>query len=249
MPRIPSANPDSIRLDTPGPSQYLHGVSERRSYIPLAFQVTSPLDVTRVLLPHALVMHVNPKTFSETMTKKVERIQTRGGFVEQHWGDDLGEISADASTGGFVNLRTGLTSVLRKETIAWDRYRDLVDLFKHNGSVYDPYGAVVLQGKVMVIYDRGTYLGHFSTFSTEETDDAPFIFSISWAFKVETVIIQIPVTSTDDKQMSQFISKDSVKNDILVADPANPTGMTADQKKAEEKAADDRLNAANLQPE
>ena len=39
--------------------------------------------------PHALVMHVNPSNFNESYTKKIERIQTRGGFVEQHWGDEL----------------------------------------------------------------------------------------------------------------------------------------------------------------
>src|SRR5271165_2577123 len=160
MPHIPSANPDSALLPVPSQSpNYSHGLASRQTFIPVSFQITSPFSNRRVLLPHALVMHVNPQNISEQHTKKVERIQTRGGWVEQHWGDELTEISADGSTGAFMNIYTGLTSLLRQQTIAWDRYRDLLDLFRNNGSLYDPFGAVVLQGSVMLMYDRGTYNG------------------------------------------------------------------------------------------
>jgi hypothetical protein len=144
-----------------------------------------------------LVMHVNPQSLNETHTKKVERIQTRGGFVEQHWGDELSEISADGSTGAFVNVYTGLSSVLRQQTIAWDRYQDLYDLFHHNGSVYDPYGNIVLQGNVMLLYDRGTYIGYFRSFDVEETADAPFVFKVNWSFKVQEIILKIPGITRD----------------------------------------------------
>lgn len=190
---IHSANPDFKAIDKPDTNHnYVHGVERRQSFIPMAFQITSPFDRRRALLPHALVMHVNPANFNETFNKKIERIQTRGGWVEQHWFDELSEISADGSTGAFVNIYTGLSSVLRQRTIAWDRYRDLYDLFHNNGSVYDPYGAIVLQGNVMLLYDRGTYIGSFRSFDVDETDDSPFAFKISWTFKVEETILKIP---------------------------------------------------------
>jgi len=190
---IHSANPDFDLLQVPSTSpNYQHGLEQRKSGIPMAFQVTSPFNSRRVLLPHALVMHINPQSFSETHTKKVERIQTRGGFVEQHWGDDLTEISADGSTGAFMNIYTGLSSVMRHKTIAWDRYRDLHDLYRNNGSVYDPYGNIVLQGNVMLMYDRGTYIGYFRSIDIEESDDQPFAFKVSWNFKVEEEIMKIP---------------------------------------------------------
>src|SRR5574338_140458 len=136
MARINSANPDFDKVEVPSTQpNYTHGLGRRQSFIPVAFQVTSPFDSRRVLLPHALVMHVNPATWSVNYSKKVERIQTRGGFVEQHWGDELTEINADGSTGAFMNIYTGLSSVLRHRTIAWDRYRDLHDLYRNNGSV------------------------------------------------------------------------------------------------------------------
>jgi hypothetical protein len=195
MPYLRSANPSQFQpLAGPGEyGNYQHGANSRSGFIPLAFQVTNPYDKTRALMPHALITHVNPSSFNETFNKKVERFQTRGGWVEQHWGDDLEEISVDASTGAFINLYTGLSSVLRKRTIAWDRYRDLYDLYRNDGSVYDPYGNIVLQGFIMLLYDRGTYLGTFRSFSVEETDDSPFAFKISWTFKVEEIVYQTPI--------------------------------------------------------
>lgn len=155
----------------------------------MAFQITSPFNHRTLLLPHALVLHVNPSSFEESFSNQVERIQTRGGFVEQHWGSPLSEISASASTGAFMNIFTGLTSVLRQRTIAWDKYRDLLELYLNNGSVYDPQGNVVLQGSVLLMYDRGNYLGTFRTFEMEETEDAPFAFKLNWTFKVETTLL------------------------------------------------------------
>lgn len=191
MPNIPSANADFQRLsgDDAG---YVHPLERRtRRGVPLAFQITSPFNRRKALLPHALVMHINPANLSETNTKKIERFQTRGGWVEQHWGDDLVEISADGSTGAFVNLYTGLSSVIRQRTIAWDRYRDLHDLYLNNGAVYDPFGNVVLSGSVLLMYDRGTFVGNFRTFEVEETVESPFTFTLNWTFKVEATILQM----------------------------------------------------------
>lgn len=166
-------------------------MERRKGAIPMAFQVTSPFDYRKVLLPHALVLHVNPANFQESHTKKIERFQTRGGWVEQHWGDELIEISADGSTGAFMNIFTGLTSILRQRTIAWDRYRDLHDLYFNNAAVHDPFGNIVLQGQIMLMYDMGTFWGKFRTFEVEEGEDSPFAFSLNWAFKVEHSSIAI----------------------------------------------------------
>lgn len=208
MAYIRSANQSQFGvLPAPGPSHYEHGADTRRHHLPVAFQVTSPYDETRALLPHALVSHVNPMSFAESFNKKIERIQTRGGFVEQHWGDELTEITVDQSTGAFINLNTGLTSMLRQRTIAWDRYRDLYDLYRNNGSVYDPFGNIVLQGWVMLMYDRGTYIGGFRNFSVEETDESPFVFKISWTFKVEKILQSIPLARSTGPTQSLGIQR------------------------------------------
>jgi hypothetical protein len=162
----------------------------------MAFQITSPFNRMRALLPHALVMHVNPASLQESHNQKIERIQTRGGFVEQHWGHELVELSADASTGAFMNIRTGLTSVLRQRTIAWDRFRDLHDLFRNNGAVYDPAGGLVLQGSVLLMFDRGIYIGGFRSFEWEDTEESPFAFKLSWSFKIEHTIYDVDISQS-----------------------------------------------------
>lgn len=219
MVRIASANPDFEQVEVPSlDTGYKHPADRRGGQgsqgqrrgnhgIPVAFQVTSPFSRTRVLLPHSLVMHVNPNSFEEAFNQKVERFQTRGGWVEQHWGQDLEEISAEASTGAFMNIHTGLTSVLRHRTIAWDRYRDLHDLYHNNGSVYDPFGNIVLQGFIMLMYDRGTFLGTFRSFEVKETADTPFAFQINWSFKVEHTLMTVPHTVWDQASSSLILSR------------------------------------------
>lgn len=192
MARISSPNPDFAAVSTPSLDPgYTHPSDSRKGSVPMAFQITSPFNKNLVLLPHALVLHVNPLSLQETHTQKVERIQTEGGFVEQHWQHDLVEISADQSTGAFMNIRTGLTSILRRRTIAWNRFRDLHDLFKNNGSLHNPEGEIVLQGQVMLMYDKGIYLGTFRSFDYEEGADTPFNFTLNWSFKVEETVYSI----------------------------------------------------------
>jgi hypothetical protein len=192
-------------------------------------------------------MHVNPANFQESYTQKVERFQTRGGWQEQHWGQDLTEISADGSTGAFMNIYTGLSSVVRQRTIAWDRYRDLHDLYLHNGSVYDPFGNIVLQGHVMILYDRGTYLGTFRSFEVEETDDSPFAFTINWSFKVEHTISTVHVTPFDILA-GVGPAPSFQRTNIQIATPPQPkTPETAEevaqQQSAETSAAQRRSEA------
>lgn len=265
MAYIRSANQSNFPpLSAPGLPNYAHSADSRKGYLPLAFQVTSPYDETKALLPHALVSHVNPASISESFNKKIERIQTRGGFVEQHWGDDLTDISVDQSTGAFINLYTGLSSVLRQRTIAWDRYRDLYDLYRNNGSVYDPFGNIVLQGWVMLMYDRGTYLGTFRTFSVEETEEAPFVFKLSWTFKVEKTIQKLPQStllspitrSTGQLRTSRGPDADSLSGGLTQQQLAAYTreeqevivtqAIEANQKLSDTAAALDDLDSVNV---
>lgn len=243
-----SPNPDFKEVSSL-PSEdtnYVHPLSTRKNHpIPVAFQITSPFNRLRVLLPHALVMHINPSSFQETYTQKVERFQTRGGWHEQHWGQDLTELSGEGSTGAFMNLYTGLSSVIRQRTIAWDRYRDLHDLYLHNGSIYDPFGSIVLQGHVMVLYDRGTYLGTFRSFEVEETADSPFAFKTNWSFKIEHTISTVQITPSDGLSWFRAAGPDFQSQNVPAhkeeTNPKQPeTTEEAAQQEVSEAAADNR---------
>lgn len=135
---------------------------------------------------------------------------TYGGFVEFNWPDELDSVSANSSTGAFLGPFTGLTSGSdgtqasftgpsfaagdpgRHATMAWERQEDLLDLFRSNGQFFDGAGKPVIRGRIMMIYDRGVYIGHFTTLEVAETDDKAFSFELSWEFKVEETVYVFP---------------------------------------------------------
>lgn len=174
---------------------------------PVIFDIIAPDGVTSMLPEgHRLVLHVNPKSMSISMTKLIERIQTMGGWVEQHWGDVPGEISFEAATGGFMRLYTGLSNVTgpshhndrlpeklkamdtggtRRETIAYDKYLDLLALFHCNGSIYDADGNIITQGKIKISFDGHHFFGWFTNFTVQEEAEQPYQFNLSATFQVE----------------------------------------------------------------
>ena len=154
---------------------------------PVIFDVLAP-DHETSLLPEGikLVLHVNPSQMQVKYARKVERIQTRGGFVEQHWGDDTQQISLQMATGGFMRLYSGLSNITstkyggtRRETLAYDGYLDMLALFHNNGSIYDYNQQIVLQGIIKVTFDGGVFLGWFTSFTVTESTDKPYQFSLS----------------------------------------------------------------------
>ena len=221
MPRIPSPNEQVFKAEAPSQETgYTHPAETRRpGGIAMAFQVTSPFDRRKVLMPHALVLHVNPRSLQESFSQKIERIQTRGGFVEQHWGHDLTEMSAEGSTGAFMNIYNGTTAVMRQRTIAWDRYRDLHDLYLNNGALHDPFGNIVLHGHIMLMWDRGTYIGTFRNLTVDETDESPFAFNLSWTFKVEETLTKRPFASYATGRSPEFQSQNATQ---LPTNATNP---------------------------
>jgi len=168
-----------------------------RGIRPVVFDVLGP-DWETSLLPedYRLVLHANPQSLKVKYSKNVTRIQTRGGFVEQHWGDAPTNLDLEAVTGGFMRLYSGLSNITstkygggRRETIAYDKYLDLLALFQNNGSVFDARGNIVLQGIIKVTFDEGVWLGWFQTFTVTESADKSYMFDMSASFTVHKEIV------------------------------------------------------------
>jgi len=179
-----------------------------RGVRPVVFDIIAPDRVTS-LLPDdiKLVLHINPTTMKFSYQKVIERAQTKGGFVEFHWGDQPAEIAFEAATGGFMRLYSGLSNVTgpgpsnskilpssaksssvggtRRETIAYDKYLDFLALYKNNGAIYDTYGNIALQGQVRITFDGGSWWGYFNAFSVSEDAQKPYQFTLSAGFSVE----------------------------------------------------------------
>lgn len=162
---------------------------------PVVFDILGPDGETSILPENAkLVLMVNPKTMSLKFAKQINRIQTRGGFVEQHWGDSEISIDFEMATACFMRLFVGtssntdptLTGASRRETLGYDSFLDMLALFHNNGSVYDIEGRVVLQGKIKITFDGGVYTGWFNSFSVEEVAESPYQFTMSASFTCDT---------------------------------------------------------------
>ena len=173
---------------------------------PVIFDIIAPDGFTS-LLPDNLkmVLYTNPKDLSFSYSKKVDRSQTLGGWVEYYWGDDPILITLNIPTGGFIRLGTGLsaytgavnvkgesyglnTGGTRRDTIQYDKMLDLLALFHNNGSIYDQRGNIALQGRIKMSFDGGVWLGWFQSFSIEETSQQPFMFNLTANFQVEREI-------------------------------------------------------------
>lgn len=150
------------------------------------------------VLPDGIVMilHVNPSSFEIKYDKIIDRVQTRGGFVESHWGESPSTIDIQATTGAFIRPTTGLSAITggpgaidtggtRRESIAYDKFLDFLALYKNNGQVYDSNGNIVFSGAIRITYHGSSYLGWFSSFTHSEEASAPFRFSISASFVVK----------------------------------------------------------------
>jgi hypothetical protein len=166
------------------------------------------------LYPIVLALHTNPRSVEEKYTKGKSIVPTYGGFVEFVWPDEFDSVSCDHSTGAFIAPSQGLTAGGdrpnqsngfvggRKGTIAWERQQDLLELFHNNGMVYDGFGEPVIRGRVMMMYDRGVFIGHFTTFQVDEDDSHAFSFELSWEFHVEQTLYRFP-SHTDTSALSQ----------------------------------------------
>jgi len=170
----------------------------RRGRRPVIFDVLGPNRVTS-LLPQGikLVLNINPKSMSFSYAKQTNRTQTRGGFVELHWGDAAEEVTFSAATGGFMRLYSGLSNIAggagdqgRRQTIAYDKYLDLLALFHNNGAIFDRLGNIVQQGYIKMSFDGGVHIGWFDgQFSVTEAAEKPYMFEMSARFIIDHEIL------------------------------------------------------------
>lgn len=172
-----------------------------RGVRPVVLDILAPDEETSILPDDLrMVLHVNPSSIQMQYAKEITRIQTKGGYVEQHWGEAARSISFQMATGGFMRLFSGLSNITgdgldvggsRRETIAYDKFLDVLALFHCNGSIFDLSGQIVFQGIIKITYDGGIYLGWFSTFSVDEAAEKPYQFTLSAEFVVQREILRV----------------------------------------------------------
>lgn len=225
---------------------------------PVVFDILGP-DMETSLLPEGLrmVLHVNPSSMAFSYSKQIERIQTKGGFVEQHWGEAARSLNLSMATGGFKRLYSGLSNVTgggldvggtRRETIAYDKYLDLLALFHNNGSVYDSSGQVAFQGIIKVTFDGGIYLGWFQSFSVAESADKPYQFELTAEFTIAHEILRLRTNLSPQGTLGNLGSTDVNVASAWgsIRDAASETGsaISARRDARRQEALEDAARAA-----
>lgn len=145
--------------------------------------LTNPTTGALVYIPQ-ITMYVAPSSLSFQYKKIIHREKTRGGWLEQHWGEDLDVVSATSSTGTFQILGTGLTTVQRYTSLAKINFQEVFYMFKNNGCVYDSNGNIIAQGDVYINYDNFQMFGQFENFSWTEDASLPYKWNFTFTFQV-----------------------------------------------------------------
>lgn len=164
---------------SPIPTQ--QGITSVRNRKAIVWQIEGLPESLRV---PDLMMSINPKNLSSKYTQLINRKRTFGGFIEEHWGEQLDSLSASGETGSFFGP-LGLTNANRRDTEEYEKFEQLLSMYRNNGSIYDTRsGKIVAQGSIVMNYDSCIYDGYFDNFSVTDSADKPFSLSYNFSFKV-----------------------------------------------------------------
>ena len=152
--------------------------------------VFDPSSGKEVVVP-SIDFHVMPNSMQMSYRKNISRNRTRGGFVEEHFGDELDTIQINSATGSFLSLFSGLTVVDRNKTLSMINFQEILSIYRNNACFYDSKGVVLSQGFVTLKWDNYLFNGQFVSFSWEETAESPFQFTFSFNFEVNRTTFQV----------------------------------------------------------
>jgi hypothetical protein len=145
-----------------------------------------------------LTMKINPRNLDNSYSQLINRKRTLGGFIEEHWGEQLDSSSASGTTGEFFG-EFGLTNTMRRDTEAFKKFEELVTIYRNNGSVYDDHtGQIVAQGFVIMHYDSAIYQGFFESLNIVESSQKPYCLDYDFSFKVTSEIYPSRMQSFQD---------------------------------------------------
>lgn len=144
----------------------------------------------RALIP-PLVMLVNPSDFEVSARKVVNESYAKGGYIVEHWGEELDSIRVSGRTGGFYvgnfffEEKTGLTRINAINSAAYQNIMALYLIYKNNGYNYEKQfdrRRINSVGHIRMYYDWTTYYGSFRNFRLTEEAEKPFQFTYSFEF-------------------------------------------------------------------
>lgn len=88
----------------------------------------------------SLKLNMSPASLVVNGAKKINRYPTLIRWVEEHWGDEMDQVSFSGTSFSFLDFKTGsgLCADSRNLTEPYKELRHLVDIYTQNGVVYQP---------------------------------------------------------------------------------------------------------------
>jgi len=180
---------------------------------PIIWQIDGIPDKYR--LPD-LTMSINPQNLSSDYKQLINRKRTIGGFVEEHWGEELDTLSASGRTSTFYGL-LGLTNYARRDTQGFKEFEKFVNIYRNNGTLFDEKtGMIVAQGSVIMNYDSAVYQGYFESLSIDETGEKPFELEYNFSFKV--TFEKYPGRIRSFRNITTVTQPGAIRNDHVTLD-------------------------------
>ena len=101
------------------------GFNTRQSRILSQRDAVFTRNLVRWFLPEAGIveMYINPQNITYQDKKHITNVRTKGGYVLQYWGEELGQLSISGTTGtsGVEGINV-LQDVYRNEQVAFDTF-------------------------------------------------------------------------------------------------------------------------------
>jgi len=135
--------------------------------------------------PAVLTFYINPTGIRVQKKKYFSQIRTRGGWVFQHWGPQIGEINLEGTTGNITPpLKIQIGTVAGKpilpqvvEEIPSPENSEALKAFRELEKWYDEDQDEASQNKgylTAIEFRQRIYVGHIAEFSYEERGERPF---------------------------------------------------------------------------
>jgi hypothetical protein len=190
-------------------------LGSKKPLLPMVFQIQLPPSATNNNPVPDLTLFVNPSSWARSVNKVQQNIWTRNGIKTERWGDDLEQISASGSLGGFYTIQTGLTRLQRWQTPTYRNLMELVQIYKNNGCTYGktyterkdfvaPSRNRILDvGQVAISYGYDVFIGNFESFEITEDENSPFTIKYSFVFNCSQVVSIHDLNPQSTRLMSQ----------------------------------------------
>lgn len=143
---------------------------------------------------------LSPDTINMSYQKRVTTYETRGAWIEEHWGhDELDEISGSGISMIFSYLRK-ISEEGDPEAYAWvlptgpERNREStmgainlqqwLQMYLNNGAMYNLKGQIDRFAGIALYFGPDVFFGYFQAFSIDDDAGKPWQKSYNFSFKV-----------------------------------------------------------------